>query len=332
MKKIGLVGCGSIARVHVEILLKIPGISLTAFADCDESRAEEFARTYGGRAYVSLEEMLETEKLDVVHICTPHYLHVPMCREALRRQIHVFMEKPPAMSCEQFEELLVAENNSVARVGVCLQNRYNQTTKELERLLEAGALGAVKGGRAFVTWNRAKPYYVESGWRGMKTTEGGGALMNQAVHTLDLLVRFLGKPEWVEASMHNHHLKGVIEVEDTVEAYIRFPSSIACFYATTGYVTDAPVLLELECEYGNVRLEGNRMVCRYGDGKTVETVFDGTGGPGKAYWGDGHGACIRDYYRCLELGQSYSNDLQSVADTFQLMMDIYESAKKREGM
>lgn len=333
MKKVGMVGCGGIAHVHAKILKKLQGVNLIAFADCRKDRSELFAELYGTEGanhYESLEEMLEEEQLDVVHICTPHYLHVPMAMEIVGHQIQVFMEKPPAITRMQFLELEGAESQSEASVGVCFQNRYNRTTLEVERQLRSGDVGKIRCARAFVTWNRPETYYTNSDWRGTAATEGGGALINQSVHTLDLLVRFLGQPEWVEASMHNHHLKQVIEVEDTVEAYIQFSDATACFYATTSYGTDSPVLLELECEYARLRLEGNQVTCNYRDGSKTETICDETDGLGKSYWGDGHEACIRDYYDSLERGSIIRNNLQSVENTFRLMMDIYQSAKERK--
>ncbi|MEG0215277.1 MAG: Gfo/Idh/MocA family oxidoreductase [Hungatella sp.] len=331
MKRVGLVGCGGIAKVHAEVLKNMENIQLAAFADCIPERAEAFAQQYGAegaKAYASLQEMLKETDLDAVHICTPHDLHVPMAVELLKHSIHVLMEKPPAISRAQFLELTEAAERSSGVLGFCFQNRYNKTTKELDRLVQEGDLGEIKGARAFVTWNRSQEYYTRSNWRGREETEGGGALINQSVHTLDLLVHYLGRPEWSEASMHNHHLKQTIEVEDTVEAYIRFATGTACFYATTAYAADAAVLMEFQYERARVRMEGNEITCHYPDGRCVRTVYDGTVGVGKSYWGDGHGACIRDYYACLEQGSKVLNRLESVADTFGLMMDLYQSAKE----
>ena len=225
MVRVGVIGCGNIGKVHSMILKELKEVRLCAMADIRIDRAEEFCRQYTegkGHAYESLEEMLEQEELDGIHICTPHFCHVPMAERALKKGLHVFMEKPPAISRQQFEQLEKASSESGARLGICFQNRYNETTKKATELIEEGKIGALRGGRAFVTWNRNAPYYTESGWRGKLETEGGGALMNQSIHALDLLLRWLGKPIKTEASMSNHHLKGIVEVEDTLEAYMEF--------------------------------------------------------------------------------------------------------------
>ena len=225
--RVGLVGCGGIAQVHGAVLRDLEGVDLAACADIRPERAHAFAETFGGAPYDSLEAMLDAERLDCLHICTPHYLHTPMARLAAEKGIHVFTEKPPVMDRAQWADFQALEHAPV-RVGVCFQNRYNASVQLLRRLLDSGRPGKLLGARAFVTWKREAPYYTESGWRGSLATEGGGVLINQSIHTLDLLVRFLGRPRQVEASIANHHLKGVIEVEDTMEAYLNFggPSAL----------------------------------------------------------------------------------------------------------
>ena len=219
--RVGVVGCGGIAQVHGTVLQHLEGVELVGCADIKPERAQAFAETYGGRAYSSMEELLEHEQLDAVHLCTPHYLHTPMAKLAASRGLHVFTEKPPVMTWEQWAEFRQLEQ-APTRVGVCFQNRYNPSVQLLREVLASGKAGKVLGARAFVTWHREAPYYTESGWRGSLQTEGGGVLINQSIHTLDLLGQFLGRATQVEASMMNHHLKGVIEVEDMMEAYLTF--------------------------------------------------------------------------------------------------------------
>lgn len=335
--RVGLVGCGNIGRLHARAITEMEQTELCAFADVRTERAKNYADQFtGGKAavYRTLEEMTSREKLEVVHICTPHACHVPMAVTALGKGLHVFVEKPPAINREEFGLLRQAAEKKPGRLGVCFQNRYNESTKKVDELLASGNLGKIRGGRAFVTWNRNAPYYTESGWRGSLETEGGGVLMNQSIHTLDLLLRWMGMPAAVEASMQNHHLKGNIEVEDTLEAYLAFGEGSdpvrASFYATNAFVSDEPVFLELICEHGSVRVEGNRVWCR--DASRNMPVFwqEEADPPGKSYWGNGHEACILDFYRCLRSGLPYANDLASVTNTFETVMRIYDSARKTE--
>lgn len=320
-----IVGCGSIAGVHAKALSSMPEAELLAYADIRPERAGAMAGEFGGRAYGSLEELLERESIDVLHICTPHCLHTPMAKAAADRGIHVFTEKPPVIDRAQWEELRGLGEK--VRVGVCFQNRYNGSTRACRELLSSGRPGKVLGSRGFVTWRREAPYYTESGWRGSLATEGGGALINQAVHTLDLMACFLGPGEVLGASLANRHLKGVVEVEDTLEATLDFNGARGLFYAATSYCVDAPIIFELECENATLRLEGERFTRFWRDGRIEQEDFTAAA-PGKAYWGSSHRRCIEDFYRCVQSGERFMNDLSGVGDTVELMLDIYEEARR----
>ncbi|MDR3085443.1 MAG: Gfo/Idh/MocA family oxidoreductase [Christensenellaceae bacterium] len=327
MLKVAVVGCGGVAQVHGQSIAALEGAELIACADILPERAEAYAARFGGRAYSSLDQLLAREKPEVLHICTPHFLHVPMAILAHRHGVHVLMEKPPAITRAQFAELEAAFAFGEGRLSICFQNRFIGAFLHLKRLAEEERYGRVLGARAFVTWKREAPYYLESGWRGSLATEGGGALINQSIHTLDLLAQLLGRPLGVEASCANRHLKGVIEVEDTVEATIDFGEKKALFYATTAYCEDSPVLLELSFEKGSARMEGNGVTERPAGAAAIFTDYDETA-LGKAYWGSGHQACIAEFYRCIKSGDAFVNDLDSVRATFSLMMGVYESARE----
>ncbi|MDD6032061.1 MAG: Gfo/Idh/MocA family oxidoreductase, partial [Oscillospiraceae bacterium] len=172
MKRAAIVGCGGISAVHAAVLNALEGVKLVACADIRPERAEAMAEKYGLHAYDSLESMLDAEQIDVLHICTPHYLHVPMAAEAHRRGIHVFTEKPPAISKEQEAELFAIASDGGARIGVCFQNRYIEAARKLKSMVDSGETGRILGIRGFVTWARDERYYVESGWRGKLATEG----------------------------------------------------------------------------------------------------------------------------------------------------------------
>ena len=327
IKKAAIVGCGSISQIHAVALKNIEEAQLVAVADIKLERAEKLANEYGAKPYSTLEEMLENERIDVLHICTPHYLHLPMLELAQQKGIAVFTEKPPVISYEQWQKLekLSCENS----IGICFQNRYNEATRYIEKVLASGKAGKIKGSRAFVTWSRDDKYYTESGWRGTWETEGGGALINQSIHTLDLMVRFLGTPKAVEANIANHHLKGIIEVEDTLEAFVGFGDKIGCFYATTAYCEDSPVLLEIVCENAKIIMEANdNCFVRWNDGKVDNMDFSAElSSQNKAYWGASHEICIQDFYTCLNTGKPYQNNISSVEDTVKLMLAVYESAR-----
>lgn len=324
MYRVGIVGCGNICQVHSIVLDRLPQTQLVACADIRLERARAVAEKYHCNAYASLEEMLDHEQLDAVHLCTPHVLHTPMAELVASRGIAVFTEKPPVIDREQWAAL--EEVAKKVPLGICFQNRYNPNVQETRRIIESGEYGEVKGARAFVTWKREVPYYTESGWRGYWKTEGGGALMNQTIHTLDLLIYLLGKADFVEATLANHHLKNVIEVEDTVEAYLLLQGKPALLYVTTSYIEDSPVLLEIALERATLRLEEDHLLIKTKDGVerrtfvTPETL-------GKGYWGNGHYTCIDDFYCALSQQRLYENRLDNVRNTVDTMLQIYEQGK-----
>lgn len=331
MKKVGIIGCGNIAQVHAWVLKGMENVEVTAFCDIQEEKARALSEKYteGKGCVVTDWRELCSMDLDVVHICTPHYLHAPMAIELLQRGKSVFMEKPCAISVDQFEALKETVKACDGKLGFCFQNRYNETTRRMEKLVEERAIGKLLGARAFVTWRRDEDYYEGSEWKGKLATEGGGALMNQSIHTLDLLLKFLGEPMQVEASVRNHHLKDCIEVEDTVEAWLSFEDNKrACFYASNGYMTDAPVMLELQGEKGRITMNGPEV--------TLWTEKDGyqyfecekKTGIGKGYWGCGHEACIKEFYNCMGREKTFPLDIEGVENTFYTMMKIYERGGK----
>ncbi|MFR7478231.1 MAG: Gfo/Idh/MocA family protein [Acutalibacteraceae bacterium] len=321
-----LVGCGSIAQVHAQALHQL-GREIAGFADIRPERAQKMADTYGGRAYASLDDMLANEQADVLHICTPHYLHVPMAVAALEKGLHVLMEKPPAIVREEESTLFRAREQAKKQVGVCFQNRYNPATVQALSLLQTGKLGAIKGARAFVTGSGRTLLHRKRMARRLEN-RGGGVLINQSIHTLDLLCYLLGDPVQVSATTANHHLQGVIEVEDSAEAYITFAGGqTALFYATTAHCTDAPVYVQIVCEKGTVTLEGDDMTVTGENGYLTHTHFAPLHHVGKDCWGASHLMLMQDFYDCLEKGKAFGIPYEDACRTLNLMLGIYESAR-----
>lgn len=325
--KVAVVGCGNISRVHLKAIEQNPSLELVGVADIRLDRAQGCAAEYGANAYGSFEQLLAGETVDCVHICTPHYLHTPYAVAALERGINVLIEKPCSMTLEQLDELRWAQRRSGKAVGVCFQNRYNECVKYVRRVIASGELGAPLSIRAFVTWSRGKGYYSDD-WHGTLSKEGGGLLINQSIHTLDLIHCFGGNCRSVTAHIANDHLKGVIEVEDT--ASILFELENACkavFYGTTAYGEDSPVLIELAFESCKLRLEGDRLYKIGHGGDIAEIVLNQNGkAQGKAYWGSGHSAMINDFYDCIARGAEFEIDSFEGGEALKMVLAAYESS------
>jgi predicted dehydrogenase len=326
--RIGIVGCGGIASTHAKCLMKMSEHEMIAFADNKLMRAEAFTKEYGGNAYPSLEEMLEGEELDAIHICTPHYLHTPMAIYGLQHGVHVFMEKPPVIFKEQWVELKSVAASCDRQLGLCFQNRYNPSIIKVKEMIASGIAGKVMGARGMVTWNRKAEYYTESDWRGRLATEGGGALINQSIHTLDLLHYLVGQPlQSVDAVIANHHLKGVIEVEDMMSAYVRYAEAVVCFYVTTAYNADSAPLIEVNCEHMVIRIEELSVTCYHKNGAIEQIPIESKQGYGKSYWGAGHEDCIGDFYQSIGQNKVFALNPVAMEETVMLMLGAYESAR-----
>ncbi len=325
---VALIGCGSISKKHFEAIEALDTVTLCAVCDIRPDRAEAAAKQYGGRIYTDYKEMLAREKPDAVHICTPHDLHVPMALDALKKGCHVFCEKPAAITPEGLSALQKAQKESGRQVGICFQNRCNTGANEAKRLLEDGTYGKLLTIRASVDWCRGEDYYSDD-WHGKKSREGGGVLINQAIHTLDLLQYFAASPAVsVQAHTANDHLQGVIDVEDTALVRCRFQNGIAAqLNATTAFACNAAVVVDLFVEQGILRLEGPMLSFVSPDGNATVLARPTVSATGsKSYWGTGHRKLIKEFYRCLETGEPFPIDAFEGGKAVSLFLAAYRSA------
>ena len=319
--RVAVIGCGAISSNHIASIQNA-GQTLCALCDIDRSHAEEAAKKHGLSdvpIYEDYLEMLSAQSPDAVHICTPHYLHAPMCVAALERNVHVLCEKPLCISMEQLESIRRAAESSTAYLGVCLQNRYEPNFLRLRELTQEGV--AACGG--FVLWKRDESYYRSGAWRGTWEHEGGGVMINQALHTLDLLQWLCGMPDEVIAHVSNDHLKGVIEVEDTAQALFECADGRRFnFYATTAAGADFPVSLWFKLTSGkNVTAEIDLLTVNAQPlPSSVREV-----GIGKTEWGCGHGRLIADFYDCIANGRPFPIDVKEGEKVVRLILGMYAS-------
>ena len=212
---------------------------------------------------------------------------------------------------------------STATIGVCFQNRFNPTIRAIRDLLEGGVLGDLVGGRAAVTWFRDESYYESRPWRGRWAESGGGVLINQAIHTLDLLQWFLGDVTTVRGVATRAALSDSIEVEDTAVLQLGHAGGQrSLFHASNGYVANAPVTLDLVAERGVVRLDTDVRV-EHTEGR-VDTIRETRVGHGeKAYWGASHRDLIDDFYRHVRAGTPFSIGPAEALKSLKIITAVY---------
>ena len=319
--EVAIVGCGAICGNHINAILAA-GHRICALCDTVLKRAREKAEKYGlenVRLYADYQALLERERPDAIHICTPHHLHAPMTVEALKRGIHVLCEKPLCISMKQLRELREAAEKSEAQLGVCHQNRYLPNMIRLKELSREG----VRGGFGSVVWHRDEQYYRSGQWRGTWAQEGGGVMINQALHTLDLMQWICGLPQRVIAHTHTDLLGDVIEVEDTATACFECENgSRFNFFATNTAAADLPIHLQIKLNNGDVIDVQNRQFSV--NHQPMESVQGGEI-VGKQVWGDGHKALIRDFYTCIREQRPFAIGVEEGGRVIRMILAMYAS-------
>ncbi len=323
-----IIGCGIIAPVHLKAINSIDNGNIYGVCDTDKERAEKYAKEYDAKAFYSFDDVLDDENVDVIHICTPHHLHVDMAIKAISKGKHIVLEKPCAINNEEFEKLLTAYKASDKKICSVFQNRTNTCIEALKDIISENKDGKLLGISGAMRWMRNAAYYNRDAWRGKYATEGGGVLINQSIHLLDLILLFGGKVKRVCASQSNKSLQGVIEVEDTIDALIEFESGLkASFYATNSYPVNQPFQLELNFENATYRYADNNLY-KIEKGECTFICKNDASVPGKDYWGGGHKRVIFDFYNAIENGTEYI-DLSDAVQTTKTMFAIYDSAKNK---
>jgi predicted dehydrogenase len=324
MTTTAVIGCGDVSVVHLQAIENLAGIDLVGVCDIDPVRAAATAERYGVPPFADHRQLLEATRPDVVHVCTPHHQHVPVAIDCLDAGVAVLVEKPVAHTVAEADRLIAAaREHPDVKAGICLQNRYNAATRAARALLDSGELGAVMGGSATVLWHRDPQYYQARPWRGRVRDSGGGVLINQAIHTLDLMEWLLGDVVQVRGHTGRYALDGVVDVEDTANALLDHAGGArSVFFATVANVTDSPVTIEILTERAALQIRGDLTV-RYADGRT-ETVAErraSTGG--RAYWGASHELLIADFHRTLADPEPFWIGPQEGARSLRLVHQIY---------
>lgn len=298
MLGIGLIGCGAISKTHLKAIEGSNRGKLVALCDIKEDKVQKLADQYGCKVYNDYKELIKDATVDVIHICTPHYLHGEMIAEAVKAKKHVLCEKPIVMNMKDAEEIKNLDRQD-CKIAVCFQNRFNPTSIKIKDVTQAHTLGKLIGVKGFVTWYRDEAYYKDSDWRGSFATEGGGVLINQSIHTLDLLQWFGGDIEWIKGNTSTRLLNEIIEVEDTADATIQFKNgAIGLFYATNCNVVNSPVELEITFERGSLRVFNNRLYLIQ-KGEMSELISDQVSKDAKSYWGESHSILIDEFYQAI---------------------------------
>jgi len=258
-RHVGLIGGGNISETHARAALAIPDVAIAAIYGTNMQNIERLARDNGGKAFVDYNAFLAHRPMDLVMIGSPSGLHAQQGIDAAHRGIHVLTEKPIDITAARADELIAAARQANVKLGVMFQDRVKPDIRRLKQLVDSGALGKILFVDARVKWYRPPEYYGKSKWRGTLALDGGGALMNQGVHTVDLLLWVLGDVARVQSrtatALHP------IESEDTAAAILEFGSgALGTLHATTAAYPGYQRRVEITGTEGTVVLEHDRII------------------------------------------------------------------------
>lgn len=257
--RIGLIGGGNISETHARAARAIAGVEIVAVHGTNREKITRLCLEYGGTPYQNFEAFLDHRPMDLAIIGSPSGLHAEQGIAAARSGLHVLTEKPIEISTARADALIAAAKKYSVHLGVIFQDRTKRHIRELKSWLDQGLLGKVLFVDARVKWYRPPEYYASSRWRGTFALDGGGALINQGVHTIDLLLWLLGDVVRVQARTAT--LLHKIEAEDTAVATLEFASgALGVFHATTAAYPGSPRRVEISGTEGTVILEHDRII------------------------------------------------------------------------
>src|SRR6266478_4831375 len=256
--RFALIGCGVIGPTHAEAINSLPDAELVAVADIVPARAQKLADEYGVNAYTDIQEMLAREQLDVVNICVPSGLHGEIACQAMRAGKHVIIEKPMEIRLETIDEMLRVQREANVKLAVISQHRFDPASMHVHQLLEEQAFGRLVLGNTLVPWWRSQAYYDSGAWRGTWALDGGGVLLNQAIHSIDLLQWFMGPVKSIYA--YTDTLVHSVETEDVAVAVLRFTNgALGTIVATTGAYPGVSTRIEIFGDKGSAIIEDDRL-------------------------------------------------------------------------
>src|SRR2546421_10864769 len=256
--RFGIVGCGVIGPVHAEAIASLPDAQLVSVVDLNPEKAQKLASQYGATPYTQLQHMLDSEAVDVVIICTPSGLHGELACQVMRSGRHVIVEKPMEITREALDEMLRVQQTTGVKLAVISQHRFDPASQQVRQLVDEQAFGRLVLGNALVPWWRSQAYYDSGAWRGTWEMDGGGVLMNQAIHSIDLLQWLMGPVKSIFA--YTDTLAHRMETEDVAVAVLRFTNgALGTIAARTGAYPGVTTRIEVFGDRGSAVIENDNL-------------------------------------------------------------------------
>ena len=311
--KLGLIGLGGMGKSHLDKEVGLEEVRFTAVADARREVADEVGAKLGIPAYYSAEALIASGQCEAVLIAAPHPFHPPIAQQAAAAGLHVMTEKPLAVTVAEGDAMLAAARRAGVLLGIMFQTRTVPIYRKAKELLDSGAIGRVYRTTLIASnWYRSQAYYDSGDWRGTWAGEGGGVIMNQAPHSIDLFIWLGGMPSRVTASVETRFHR--IEVEDTATAILEYPDGkTGLFYATTAE-WPGENRIEFTGESGKLVIDGQQSLRLYRMPKPIRdelAIGSMWGKPTPGEWEDvpfenepaSHASVVRQFARAIRLGE-----------------------------
>lgn len=337
---IALVGCGVVSEFQSQAIRALPDARIVGYYDTVPELARRRAEEYGGRAYLSLGELLGDPAVHAVSICTPSGAHLEPAVAAAEAGKHVMVEKPIEVTLDRADRLIRACREAGVILGAIFPRRFLDSSRVVKAAVDSGRFGRIVLGDVYIKWYRTQEYYDRGGWRGTWKLDGGGALMNQGIHGVDLLQWLLGGVQEVTAFTATiAHER--IEVEDVGVAAVRFKNgALGAIEATTGSWPGTKVRIEIGGTRGSVVLEDETILSWHFEdqGPADEEIREkfgpraglsgGGAGDPRAISSEGHRRQFEDFVRAIRAGGRPSVTGEEARDAVAIVTAIYRSARE----
>ncbi len=338
--RFGIVGCGMISEFQAEAIGNVPGARVAAFCDTLREAAQARAGQFGGKVHTDFEELARDPEVDAVSICTPSGAHLEPALAAARSGKHVMVEKPMEITSERVDQIISACREGGVKLGAIFPRRFMDSSRVVKQAVDAGRFGTITLADVYIKWYRTQEYYDKGGWRGTWKWDGGGALMNQGIHGIDLLQWLLGGVEMVSAFTATRAHTG-IEVEDLAVASVRFRSgALGVIEGTTGAWPGTKTRIEISGGEGSIVMEDETILSwkfkneAPGDEEIRKTfgpregLSGGGAGDPKAIDSEGHRRQFEDFVAAIREDRAPRIDGAQARDAVAIITAIYRSARE----
>lgn len=334
----GIVGAGMISHFHARAIAEIANAGLIGVYSINKNKSDDFASQHKCAVYGTLEEMLNVPEIDIACICTPSGIHLEPAIKSIEAGKHCLIEKPLEVTVERCDRIVEAARKTGVKAGVIFPSRFYEASSQLKKSIDERKFGNLVLGDAYIKWSRSPEYYESGLWRGTWKYDGGGALMNQGIHSVDLLQWYMGPVESVQSVTANIRHKN-IEVEDTIVSTLKFQNgALGTIECSTAVFPGALKRIEIMGTEGTAILEEDTLIKWHFQKESNEDEIirnankastishGGASNPANISFA-GHQKQIEDMIYSIETGNEPLINGEEGRKSVEIVMAIYESAR-----